>query len=459
MLRLRLALALASAATALVHPLRGQSAPRLIASLTTPDTDIAASGAALDSLVALARRRNSGLGAARARADAARARIRPAGTRPDPTLTIGVQDLPYRGAPYADMFTMNTFRLTQTLPLAGKLGLAERAATGDAAAADAEAEQARLDVTRDVRQTYYALAFDRRALDIVERNRSVVVSLLHAAQTRYEIGSGALADVLRARVAISRLGDQAATLIADMRAAQARLNAILDRPSNTPIDSATVPTRIARLAVPDSASQVHFASTSLGAPAAGSPLPSVDSLQALATAHSPTLRAHDARIAAQERRLALAERATLPDISVSFEYDERPRFPDYLSAFVSIPIPLQKGRTQEDEVIAARAELAALRAGQAGEAAALRAAVAGLASDAERERTQVALDVAGVLPEARATLQSAGASYAVGRVDFLTLAAAQTALVEYEVSFYHTLSEFATTLAELERVVGTEVVR
>jgi outer membrane protein TolC len=413
----------------------------------------------LDSLIALAQRRNPDVRAATARVDAASARIGPAGARPDPMLMVGVQDVPYRMPGYADDFTMNVVRVTQTVPFPGKLGLAVRAAAGEADAARASTEQARLDVARDVRKAYYELAYTQRARDIIARNQSVLTSLLQASQVRYEVGSGTQADVLRARVEITRLGDEAAVLAADARAARARLNAILDQPSETPIDSATIPASIVRLAVADSATHVHFASAALGAPPADSPLPSGDSLQGLAIAHSPMLRAHGARIGAQERMLALARKASLPDFDVSVEYDQRPHFPDFLSAFVSIPVPLQKGRKQNEEVVAAQSELTALHAEHAADVAALRAAVATLASDAERERTQLALDVAGVLPQARATLQSATASYAVGRVDFLTLMETQTALFSYELSYYRTLSEFATTLAELDRVVGTEVVR
>jgi outer membrane protein, heavy metal efflux system len=413
----------------------------------------------LDSLVARALAANPAVRAAASRVDAARAQIGPAGARPDPMLMAGVLNFPYARPGYADNFTMNTVRLTQTFPFPGKLSLAERAAREDESAAHATVDQAKLDAVRDVKIAYYELAFVRQARAIVTRSGAVLGNLIRVSEARYTVGTAVQADVLRARVDAAHLADEAAMLNAQERAALARLNAVLDRPSDTPVPTAVIPPRLARLAGADSAAQVHFTSSALGAPPAGSPLLSVDSLQALAVARSPMLQSHEARVAAQQRRVAAAEKAHLPDFDVSLEYDERPNFPNYVSFFVSVPVRLQRGRKQDQEVVGARAELAALHAEHTAQANMLRQDVATLASDAERERTQVALSLKAVLPQARATLESATASYQVGRVDFAAVSDAQTTLFTYEIAYVRALTEFATTLAQLESIVGAEVVQ
>lgn len=413
----------------------------------------------LDSLVAIALHANPSLRAAAARVDAAHARVGPAGARPDPMLMAGVLDFPYQRAGYADNFTMNMVRLTQTLPYPGKLSLATQAAQRDEASMRAEREQARLDVARDVKAAYYELAFQRQALEIVRRNADVLNGLIGVTQARYGVGTASQADVLRARVEATRLGDQAAVLTAGARAALARLNAVLDRPSATPVEAPAIPTRLARLAVADSAAHVHFTSAALGASAADSPLRPLDALVALAERESPMLQAHEARIAAQERRFALAEKAHLPDVDVSLEYDQRPHFSDYISVFVSVPLRLQRGRKQDQEVAEARATLAALHAEHVAEVSVLRQAVTTLVSDVERARTQLALAVSAVLPQARATLASATTNYQVGRVDFATVIDAQATVFTYETAYWRALTDFATSLANLERAVGAEVLR
>lgn len=414
---------------------------------------------ALDSLVALARVSNPAVRAAAARVVAAHATIGPAGARSDPMLMVGVLDFPYGKPGFSDNFTMNMLRVTQTFPYPGKLSLATRAAEDDEAAARAALAQQRLDVERDVRDAYYELAFVRRARDIVQHNAEVLAGLSRITEARYSVGTSSQADVLRARVEIARLGDEAASLAAQERSTLARLNSVVNRPSATPVSTAVIPQEIARIAVADSGSHVHFSSAALGAAASDSPLLDVDSLGALAIAHSPMLRGHEARISAQERRLELARKAHLPDFDVSLEYDQRPQFRDYVSFFVSVPLRLQKRRKQDQEVLGAAAELSALAAEHAAEVNAIRQEVAIRASDVERERTRLALSIKAILPQAHATLESATASYQVGRVDFTSLVDAQAAVFNYETAYWRSLTDFAKAIAELQRVVGTEVLR
>lgn len=413
----------------------------------------------LDSLVALSRTSNPGMRAAAARVVAAHAAIGPAGARPDPMLMAGLQDFPYGKPGFSDNFTMNMLRVTQTFPYAGKLSLATHAAEEEEAAARAELDQKRLDVERDVRDAYYELAFVRHAREIVRNNEQVLTGLSRITEARYTVGTGTQADVLRARVEIARLGDDAAALAAQEHSALARLNAAIDRPSNTPVGSATIPESIARLAIADSASHVHFSSAALGAAVSDSPLLSMDSLTALAIAHSPMLRAHEARISVQNQRLELAGKAHLPDFDISLEYDQRPRFRDYVSFFVSVPLRLQRKRKQDEEVIGARAELGALEAEHDSEIDAIRQEIAERVSDVERERTRLALSLKAILPQAHATLESATASYQVGRMDFASLVDAQAAVFNYETAYWRSLTDFAKALAELQRVVGAEVLR
>lgn len=445
-----------SASASAKGPLVGTHRDAILDRLQAPQSD---GSATLDSLIAFARTANPSIRAAAARVAAAHATIGPAGARPDPMLMAGVLDFPYGKPGFSDNFTMNVLRVTQTFPYPGKLSLATRAAEEDEAAARAALKQQQLDVERDVRNPYYELAFVRRAQKILQHNAEVLGGLARITEVQYSVGKSAQADVLRARVELARLGDEAAGLAGEERAALARLNAVLNRPSATPVAMAVIPQRIARLAVADSGPHVHFTSAALGAAAADSPLLTVDSLEALAIAHSPMLRAHEARIAAQGQRLELARKAHLPDFDITLEYDQRPQFRDYVSFFVSVPLRLQRKRKQDQEVVGARAELSALEAEHTADVDAIRQEVATRVSDVERERTRLALSIKAILPQAHATLESATASYQVGRVDFSSLVDAQAAVFNYETAYWRSLTDFAKALAELQRVVGAGVLR
>ena len=424
-----------------------------------PDSGLA-SATELDSLVALAIAVSPTIRAAAARVDAARARVRPAGARPDPTFMAGIQNLPVSEPGFSDFMTMKTLGISQVLPYPGKLGLHTRAAADEMAAAEARVRVAALDAAREVKYAYYDLAFDHQAMEIVRRNRDVLGNLVVVTQAQYTAGTGAQADVLRARTETARLSDEAARLTAAERDALARLNAALDRPSDTPVAAPDFPDALVRAAVADSAAHVHFTSAALGAPAADSPLLSLDSLQALALAHNPMIAEHEAEIQAQAARVELARKAHLPDFDVSLQYGQRAGgMSDMISAVVSIPISLQKGRKQDEDAAAERSELAALQAEHHAAVNALRSNIATRASELERARTQLALSVKSIIPQARATLASTTAGYQVGRADFASVIDAQASLFTIETSYWQALTDFAKALADLEHTVGAEVLR
>jgi cobalt-zinc-cadmium efflux system outer membrane protein len=435
-------------------------------------TNGSADSASLDSLVARAVAVHPAIRAAAARVEGARARVRPAGAWPDPMLMAGIQNLPIsraeqpppaHGAASApsgpDPMTMKMVGVGQTIPYPGKLSLQRKVAEKEVLAADAAAGAVAHRVVRDVKDAYYELAFLDRALEILERNQGVLVNLIRVTEARYGVGTAGQQDVLKAGVEASRLAETAVSLAEQRRAARARLNALLDRPSDTPVPRPTVPAAVARAAVGDSAREVRFVPAALGARAADSPLPPLAELQERAIRQNPELREHQAMIAVQAARVELARKDYLPDFDVSLQYGQRTGYPDMVTAMVSVPLPIHRRRKQDQLVSAADAELTSLQAEHHAKQNEIRAEVARLVSELERQRAQLALYVKGILPQAQASLASAAASYQVGKVEFLTVLDNQATVFSYETEYFRALSDFAKTLAELERVVGGEVLK
>ena len=59
-----------------------------------------------------------------------------------------------------------------------------------------------------------------------------------------------------------------------------------------------------------------------------------------------------------------------------------------------------------------------------------------------------------LVPQASLTLESSRASYAVGRVDFLTMLSAFSALLEYRVRYAETMGNLYRARAEIGPLVG-----
>lgn len=446
-----------------------------LGALAVPRAVIAQSGAAdVDTLIARAVTVHPALRAAASRVAAARARVSPAGAWPDPMLMVGIQNLPItreRGAPAdplgppaapmsgTDPMTMRMIGVGQTIPYPGKLSLQRRISEGEVAAAEASRDATRRRIARDVSDAYYEVAFIDRAFETVERNQGVLASLSRVTEARYSVGSAGQQDVLKSRVEASRLAETAVMLVEQRRAALARVNALLDQPSETPLVGTAVPARVVRAAVADSAREIRFVSAALGARAADSPLPPLVELQETAVRNNPELREQVAMIAAQAARVDLARRDVLPDFDVSLQYGQRSGYPDMVSGTVSVPIPIRRRRRQDQLVAAAGSELAALDAGLYARQNEIRANVAQLVSNLERSRGQLALYVKAVLPQSRASLASAMSSYQVGKLQLLSVLDDQATLFTYETEYFRALTDFARTLAELEQVVGTEILR
>jgi len=247
----------------------------------------------------------------------------------------------------------------------------------------------------------------------------------------------------------------------------ARLNALVARGSETEVEAPKIPQSLVRAAVSASA-DIRFASQDLGASATGSTLPLLAELQSLAVRTNPAVRARAAMVAVGNAELALSRKEFLPDVDLSIQYGqrsgsaimasgERVSRSDMISAVVSIPIPLQRGRKQNAGVAASEADLSALEAEQRDAENTAQAEVARLYSDITHSRTQLALYVKAIIPQGQATLASTTASYQSGAGALLPVLNAQTTLFEMETAYHRALTDFVQKIAELEAVVGKEL--
>lgn len=418
----------------------------------------------LSELLAEADSANPRIAAARRAADAAAARVPQAGALPDPTVSVGVMNVPVADPSLGrDMMTMTQVQLGSRFPWPGKLPLREDGARLRAEAAEWEVERVRQEVRAEVKSLYYRVYFVERALEVTGRNESLVGDFAELTASKYGVGTGAQPDVLKAQVERSRLADQLVALRERRTGAVARLNALLARPAGTLLSDTELPEPVRMAALAGEAGDTRFASTALAdivpTPEDGSraTLPQAADLERLALEHNPGIQAHLRRVAAQERAVSLAGKAKLPDLSVSAGYSHRAGLGDFFNVMVSAPVPIFSGRKQDQAVLEETATLAEHQAMHHGLVDEVNAEIAALTAELRRSRSQLVLLNDGILPQARTALSSSTASYQVGGVDFLTLLDAQVTLYQHELSYHRLLADFASNLAALERAVGTEV--
>jgi len=201
-----------------------------------------------------------------------------------------------------------------------------------------------------------------------------------------------------------------------------------------------------------------------------SPLYPLDSLQVMASRSNPELRVMRAMGEAASTELELSRKDYLPDFDLSLQYGQRsgsmegpegammPRS-DMVTAMVSFPIPLQKTRKQNAVVKSSQSALSAIQAETRAAQNRLAAEIARTYSDISHQRTLLALTSKTFLPQARATIASATNSYQSGTGDLNSVLVAQATLLEVELTYHRALSDFASKVADLEALVGQEVLR
>lgn len=378
---------------------------------------------------------NPRLAAAAALAVAAAERIAPARTPPDPRVQFGLMNRELPGLARSDPLGMDQVQVMQMLPFPGKLRLAGEVASGQAGAQQARAADVEWDARARAAMAYYEIWEMDRSLTVADQTLRLLRDLRETANTMYAVGEGPQADVLRAHVELARMEEEITRMRIERTSAEARLNALLDRPADAPIVSTVLP------AFPES-------------------LPPLNELIAEAEAGRPMIQAGGEELRAAEAGVRLARREIWPDLELGIQYGQRPMDEGtdrMVSVMVGFSVPVFAGRRQlpmrreaEAMRLMAASDLAGMRAETRGRVAELYAAV-------QRSRRLGELYRGTILPQAQAAVTSALSSYRVGGIDFMTLLDNQMTVNRYREDLYTLDAEQGRSLAELEMLLGRQL--
>ena len=391
-----------------------------------PPADLAA-------LLREAQERSPAILAAAARLEAAGRVPSQAGALPDPEASVG-----YTNDGVSDLTLgereFSTLRLTwtQEVPYPGKLRRAAEVATLGAERAGKDLQRLRLEITAAVKGAFADLyRLDRTAV-LLEENRSVLESFVQAARRRYEVGEGSQENILKAQTGVLRLQAEQARVAQDRRAAGLRLNAAVGRATDMGIGAVTT--------LPGAALPADRAA-----------------LFETAAAVSPEIGGLQAAVRQGEAGLQLARLELKPDFLWSAAYDYRGDLDPMVTGMFGLRLPAYRQRKQVQAVAQAESELAAAQRDLEDRQVRIRAEVAELISRVERADRLLALFGQGVIPQARRTLESARASYGVGKVDMLDLLTDLTAVLGSEIEYASQEAERYGALAALEPLLGREL--
>lgn len=380
----------------------------------------------LPSLIAELEATNPEIKAARQRWEASKAVVPQVQTLPDPRLQLGYQRMPMvppvvEGALYG---------FGQEIPFPGKLSLKGEVAQREAERLEQEFNATRLRLIATVKEAYFDLHYVHKSIEIVGKNKILLMQFEKTAKARYSVGQAAQQDVFRAQVEISRVLDRLAVLDQQKESLHAVINRLINRPPAGPLGTpAEVQTTI--LTIP------------------------LQELGRRAEAFSPALLATAKGIDRSERAVSLAKRQYYPDFDITALGIRNDKINDNgYQVMVGIKIPLFYETKQKQGVREALAGLEGAREDFAVTRQDLLFQVKDGFVQAQRAERLITILRDAIIPQATLALQAAQAGYAVGKVDFLTLLNSLLTLQESQLELHGEMVNHEKALARLDALTG-----
>jgi outer membrane protein TolC len=380
----------------------------------------------LESLIEELSQRNPEIKVARQRWEAAQAVVPQVQTLPDPKLQFGYQRMPMtppevQGAIYG---------FGQEIPFPGKLKLKGEVAQREAERLEQEFLATKLRLVANLKEAYFTLHFIHKSIEIVERNKTLLIQFEKTAKARYSVGQAAQQDVFRAQVEISRVLDRLAVLEQQKESLHAAVNRLLNRPPTDP------------LGTPE---EIRVPLLTLSLP----------ELTRRAEAFSPILLASAKGIERSEQAVSLARRQYYPDFDLNALGTRNDRINDNgYQVMLGIKIPLFYETKQRQGVKEALAGLTGAREDLTATKQDILFQVKDAFVQTQRAERLITILRDAIIPQSTLALQSAQAGYGVGKVDFLTLLNSLLTLQESQLELHGEMVAHEKAVARLEAATG-----
>ncbi|MGM0575160.1 MAG: TolC family protein [Myxococcota bacterium] len=391
----------------------------------------------LDDLLHLAALHSPELRAAYHEAEAAARSIPAARKLPEPTVsyTFFLRSVETRVGPQN-----HKLGVSQALPWPTKLSAAADVVAERVRVRRRRFEAVRTRLYRDIRKPWARLAFVEHARGIVRDEIDVLENIEQSVRAQLEVGRATYEDLTRVSLRLAELREDEAALRDRAEALRARVRSVVGLEPD--------------VALPDARYEEI--------PADVPPAPELRE----ALGDNPELRVALAEIEAAEARVAEAETTRLPDLSFGLDWvavgeaemqDVGDSGKDAVMVMAGVRIPLWTSAYDAEED-AARARG---RAADARREEVLRSSEAQLdriLSELTTARRTVALYEDELVPGARSALDAALTSYAAARASFLDLMDLEQQVLRYRLALSKARADRIALRAELDRLLGREVI-
>lgn len=323
------------------------------------------------------------------------------------------------------------YSIQQMIPFPGKLSAMAGVEKNRAEMFGADKAVLELDAVRDLKAYFFNLYSIHRKLQVNAETQGLVKTFVVAAQKQYEVGAGRQADILRAQTELSTLVNDEIVLRQEIRSAEAMINALRNRPVDTPVDPPPE--------IEPPADTLTFAQ-----------------LAPLAESSRPELLSAQYGMAMQKSERAAASREFYPDFMVRGMYKQMVDSPDDWSLMLGLTVPVAPWSFGKYASLSRQAEAGENEARE--QYTSRKNLVLAQVQDAlvkvHSGRERVGLYRNSIMPQAVQMLQTVVAGYQTGRQDFLSIIDAERMLLEARKDYHIAVANLLDARAQLERAVG-----
>jgi outer membrane protein TolC len=348
----------------------------------------------------------------------------------DPIVSFTFSNYPYDSLSSSEYpMTGNELKIAQPLPYPGKLE--NQAALADEQAQWFEAQylDKHYQVARRVKDAWYRLYFNQKAVEVIERNLNLVDDVIRLAEVRYETGQALQQDVLKAQLQKSRMMEQLITFEQQRPSLEAELTRLLGRTAKS---SYTVPHELELIQVEQS----------------------LQDLEDAGLANRPLNNAFQSMMDRYRIQKKLAELDSYPDFTIygSWRFrddDLRDGGTDFVSAGVSVTLPIfrEKRRAATAEAVTG---MSMVEQHKIEFHNAIAESVQKAYARMHETGQQTSLYRDGIIPQTVQAFQSALSAYQVGKLEFISLMDALITTFKAELEYFRVTSEYMRSVAWLE---------
>ena len=329
---------------------------------------------------------------------------------------------------------MKTFSVSQDIPFPTKLYLRAKIVSKLAKMSYENYKAKERDVTARVKSAYSELALIYKAIEINKENKDILDQLSKTATTRYGAGQGTQADALKAQVELARVDNELIMLEQKRFTAQAKLNVLLNRDPKSDFG------------IPLAEPTIKFSRT-------------LEDFYRLTLDNNPELKAYRYAIDRGKAAYDLSLNEFMPDFTVKFkQMVDRGRAENGAWAgMLGVTIPLWFFEKQSFGVKEMKSDLEMVKAEYKGKENSVLFEVSDAYARAVANKKLIELYETAFIPQAKQTVNVAMKGYESDKSDFLNLLDSQRMLTTFKLEHYKAILDLRIALADLERVIGTDV--